>query len=55
MGIPAENIHVMHLDVSKRASITESAASAKAAFGMVTMLINNAGIVSGKQTHELTD
>jgi len=55
MGIPAANIHVMHLDVSKRASITESASSAKAAFGTVTMLVNNAGIVSGKSTLELTD
>ena len=45
----------MHLDVSKRASITESAQSAKATFGYVSILINNAGIVSGKETLELTD
>jgi len=54
-GVPASNIHVMHLDVSKRAAISECAASAKAAFGFVTMLINNAGIVSGHQTMDLTD
>lgn len=55
LGVPAANIHVMHLDVSKRASITECAASAKSTFGTVTMLINNAGIVSGKSTLELSD
>lgn len=54
-GIPAENIHVMHVDVSKRTSITESAQSAKATFGYVSILINNAGIVSGKETLDLTD
>lgn len=54
-GVPAANIHVMHLDVTKRASISEAAQSAKATFGTVTMLINNAGIVSGKSTLELTD
>ena len=54
-GVPAANIHVMHLDVSKRESIRQSAASAKATFGPVTILINNAGIVSGKPTMELTD
>lgn len=45
----------MHVDVSKRASIAECAQSAKATFGPVTILINNAGIVSGKTTLELTD
>lgn len=55
MGIPAANIHVMHVDVSKRESITQSVESAKATFGPITVLINNAGIVSGKQTLELTD
>jgi len=55
IGIPAGNIHVMHCDVSKRASITESATAAKAAFGTVTMLINNAGIVSGLSTVDLSD
>jgi all-trans-retinol dehydrogenase (NAD+) len=54
-GIPAENIHVMHLDVCKRESISLCASSARATFGSVTMLINNAGIVSGKFTLELTD
>ena len=51
----ASNIHVMHLDVSKRAAITEAANSARSAFGSVTLLINNAGIVSGKQTMELSE
>jgi len=45
----------MHVDVSKRASIAECAQSAKAQFGPVTILINNAGIVSGKTTLELSD
>lgn len=54
-GIPASNIHVLHLDVCKRESIKQCAASAKATFGVVTILINNAGIVSGKQTMELTE
>ena len=45
----------MHLDVSKRAAITEAANSARSAFGSVTLLINNAGIVSGKQTMELSE
>jgi len=49
-GVPEANIHVMHLDVSKRAAIKESANSAKTVFGPVTILINNAGIVSGKET-----
>jgi len=40
----------MHLDVCKRAQITECAQKAKATFGYVTMLINNAGIVSGHHT-----
>ena len=55
MGIKAENIHVMQVDVSKHSSITESAQSAKAKFGTVTILINNAGIVSGKTLLELSD
>jgi all-trans-retinol dehydrogenase (NAD+) len=54
-GVPSANIHVMHIDVSKRASISECAKSAKEAFGTVTMLINNAGIVSGHQTLQLSD
>ena len=54
-GVPASNIHVMQLDVSKKTAITEAAESAKATFGYVTLLINNAGIVSGKKTMELTE
>ena len=42
-------------DVSQGSSIKEGAAKARVAFGEVTILINNAGIVSGKNTQELSD
>ena len=42
-------------DVSQRASITESGRIARNAFGEVTILINNAGMVSGKKILENTD
>lgn len=54
-GVPAENICIFQCDVSKREAITEAGAKARQAFGAVTLLINNAGIVSGKQTLELTE
>ena len=54
-GIPEGNIMVSQCDVSKKQSISETAAKARAAFGPVTILINNAGIVSGKTTLELSD
>jgi len=36
-------------DVSKSSSVKDAAAEARAAFGAVTILVNNAGIVSGKK------
>ena len=54
-GIPAEKIHTMHLDVASREQISQAAASAQAAFGTVTILVNNAGIVSAKPITELSD
>lgn len=54
-GVPLENICIFICDVSLKQSITDAASIARAAFGTVTMLINNAGIVSGKTTLELTE
>lgn len=54
-GVPAANINIFICDVSKRQSISEGAQKASAAFGTVTILINNAGIVSGKTLMELSD
>lgn len=54
-GIPSNHITLFICDVSKRESITAGAGIARAAHGPVTLLVNNAGIVSGKTTLELTD
>ncbi len=54
-GVPEERIAIFVCDVSKKESILKGAQSARAAHGLVTLLINNAGIVSGKSTLELTD
>lgn len=54
-GVPAANIQALHLDVSKREAIVKIGAVARAAYGPVTLLINNAGIVSGVTTMELSD
>jgi all-trans-retinol dehydrogenase (NAD+) len=54
-GINASNIMIFTCDVSKKSSIQEGATKARAAFGNVTILINNAGIVSGKTTQELSE
>ena len=54
-GINASNITIFTCDVSKKSSIQEGATKARATFGNVTILINNAGIVSGKTTQELSD
>ena len=48
--VPNENMALMQCDVSKSDSIAQTAAKARDAFGPVTILINNAGIVSGKTT-----
>jgi len=42
-------------DVSKSSSVKEAAAEARATFGTVTILINNAGIVSGKKILQNTE
>ena len=54
-GISADQVCAFMVDVSKVASIREGAIIARQAFGPVTMLINNAGVVSGKSTEELTE
>mgnify|MGYP002633006807 CR=1 FL=1 len=54
-GISAAQINIFHCDVSTKASITKGAIAARAVHGPVSMLINNAGIVSGKTTTELSD
>ena len=54
-GIPADKIYTFQLDVASREGIREAAASAQATFGTVTVLVNNAGIVSAKQTTDLSD
>ena len=41
--------------MSNRSSIKQAAEQARAHFGPVSLLINNAGIVSGKTTMELSD
>lgn len=46
-GIPHENISIFICDVSKKESITNAAVIARQAFGTITLLVNNAGIVSG--------
>lgn len=54
-GVPVTNICFFKCDMSKLESIKAGAETARAAFGAVTILINNAGIVSGKSTLELSD
>lgn len=54
-GILPSNIAIFICDVSRKESIVAGANIARLAFGPVTMLINNAGIVSGKSLLELSD
>ena len=54
-GIPQQHISIFLCDVSKKDSIVRAAAIARQAYGAVTILINNAGIVSGVSTMQLTD
>lgn len=54
-GVLPQNISIFICDVSKKDSIVTAAAIARQAYGPVTILINNAGIVSGVKTLELTD
>lgn len=48
------NITIFVCDVSKKESIKAGAQVARAAYGPVTILVNNAGIVSGMSTQDLT-
>lgn len=49
------NIFTIKLDVSNRIAIKDSAEAARAKFGNVNILINNAGIVQGKEIMELDE
>jgi all-trans-retinol dehydrogenase (NAD+) len=53
--IPLDNISITQCDVSKMDSVTVAAAKARAKFGPVTILINNAGVVSGRTTLDLSE
>lgn len=53
-GVPANKICIFKCNVAEVDSIKEAANTARTAFGTVTILINNAGIVSGKTTMELS-
>jgi len=50
-----DHILLMTCDVSDVAQVRESGRKAREKFGPVTMLINNAGIVSGKPILEISD
>ena len=54
-GVPADRIYTFQLDVASRQAIKDAAAAVQAKFGTVTVLVNNAGIVSAKQTTDLSD
>ena len=54
-GIPADRIYTFRLDVASRQEIKDAAAAVQAKFGTVTVLVNNAGIVSAKATTDLSD
>ena len=47
-GVPADRIYTFQLDVASRQAIKDAAAACHAKFGTVTVLVNNAGIVSAK-------
>jgi NAD(P)-dependent dehydrogenase (short-subunit alcohol dehydrogenase family) len=54
-GVPEMNINAFTCDVSDLSSVVEGAEIARRKFGDVTILINNAGVVSGnKSIHEIT-
>ena len=54
-GIPHQNISIFICDVSKKDSIATAATVARQAHGHVTILVNNAGIVSGVHLMDLTE
>lgn len=47
-----DNVNTFHCDVSSRDSVAQAGSKARYKFGEVTILINNAGIVSGKKILE---
>jgi all-trans-retinol dehydrogenase (NAD+) len=49
------NVTIFKCDVSEKDSVTAAANIARQAFGEVTILINNAGIVSGKSVLDNSD
>jgi len=49
------NVHAIECDVSSQASITEAASKATQRFGEVTVLINNAAVVSAVPLMQLTE
>ncbi|MDR3554786.1 MAG: SDR family oxidoreductase [Syntrophobacteraceae bacterium] len=55
LGTGGRRVGVYHCDVSNRSEIATVAEKVKADFGKVDILINNAGIVSGKTFLETTD
>lgn len=54
-GVMSSNIAIFICDVSSKESITAGAEVARAAHGPVSILVNNAGIVSGLMTQDLTE
>jgi all-trans-retinol dehydrogenase (NAD+) len=50
-----ENVLLMVCDVSDLAQVKETGQKARETFGPVTILVNNAGIVSGKPILEISD
>ena len=53
--VPLASICIFQCDVSSKESVAAAARTARSAFGPVTILINNAGIVSGKTTLDLSE
>jgi all-trans-retinol dehydrogenase (NAD+) len=50
-----DNVLLMVCDVSDLAQVKETGQKAREKFGPVTILVNNAGIVSGKPILEISD
>ena len=54
-GVLSNDIQIFSCDVSSKNSILQGAVKARRAYGPVTILINNAGVVSGLNILELSD
>ena len=54
-GVKEENINIFICDVSQEEQIKEGGSKARAAFGEVTILINNAGVVSGRKIDDIDE